>query len=200
MTGLSRAFAAGGVLRRLREAQGRAAARRRGLLAVRRTAASRGGRRARHHGIEPVTRPARGIGCRRQLHCGGHGRDRSVAAPPAGLFDLRSDRLVGDLTAVASSAGGTSISARRGAGSSASCGCCAAVTAGCTWSPSRGPGQVRTTRAISRTRSPGWLSRWPARRSPGCCGSAGAASGRSSPGSSPTGSMSGACKGRCASA
>ena len=39
---------------------------------------------------------------------------------------------------------------------------------------------ARPTRATSRTSSRGWRSRWPRRRSPGCCGSAGTRSGGSS--------------------
>ena len=52
-----------------------------------------------------------------------------------------------------------------------SCAGCAAATAACTSRRCRGPGATRTTPATSRTPSPGWRSRWPRRRSPGCCGS-----------------------------
>ena len=85
-----------------------------------------------------------------------------------------------------SSAGGTWIWAPAAAGSSASCGCCAARTAACGWRPCRGRGRARTTRATSRTPWRGWPSRWRSRRSPGCSGSAGQPSGGSCSASSPT--------------
>src|SRR3954469_2169345 len=48
------------------------------------------------------------------------------------------------------------------------------------------PGPARRTRAASRTPRRGWRSRWPLRRSRGCCGSGGAPSARSSNASAPS--------------
>ncbi len=96
-------------------------------------------------------------------------------------------------TTAASNAGGISTSAPAAASLSPNCGGCAAATvAPCAWSRCHGRGRVPRTRATSRTSSRGWRSRWPRRRSPGCCGSRGTPSGGSSNASSSTGSTSAA--------